>query len=202
MASKNSKKSIESTYQMLSDIEHVLKAPDSYVGSIEMATYEDAWVYDEENKKMVKRDIDIVPGLYKIFDELLVNAVDQYTRVKYNDEIKEKVTRIEVIIDPDENLISVYNNGKGFDVAIHEEHKIYVPEMILGHLRTSQNYDKTEKKIVGGKNGLGAKLANIFSTYFKIETVDNEREKKYVQVFEKNMSITNKPNITKCKTKP
>jgi DNA topoisomerase-2 len=202
MASKNSKKSIESTYQMLSDIEHVLKAPDSYVGSIEMATYENAWVFNEESGKMEKRDIDIVPGLYKTFDELLVNAVDQYTRVKYDDSVKDKVTKIEVEIDPDENIISVRNNGKGFDVAMHEEHKLYVPEMILGHLRTSQNYDKTEKKIVGGKNGLGAKLANIFSTYFKVETVDADRGQKYVQIFEKNMSITGKPSITKCKGKP
>lgn len=202
MTSKGSKKSIESTYQMLSDIEHVLKAPDSYVGSIEQATYEDAWVYDEESNKMVQRNIDIVPGLYKIFDEILVNAVDQYTRLKYDPTVKDKVTRIEVVIDPEENVVSVYNNGKGFDVVIHEEHKLYIPEMILGHLRTSQNYDKTEKKIVGGKNGLGAKLANIFSTFFKVETVDAIRKKKYTQEFSNNMSVTGKPSIVKSSAKP
>ena len=201
MAQKSVNKSIESTYVKLSDIEHVLKAPDSYVGSIESTLYERAWVYDEESKRMVQRDLEIVPGLYKIFDEILVNAIDQYTRIRDDPSITDKVTKIDVTIDQEENIISVFNNGKGFDVAMHSEHKMYVPEMILGHLRTSQNYNKSEKKIVGGKNGLGAKLANIYSTEFKIETVDATRGKKYVQLFEKNMSVIGTPKITSTTAK-
>ena len=74
--------------------------------------------------------------------------------------------------------------------------------MIFGQLLTSSNYDKDEKKITGGKNGYGAKLANIFSTRFKITTVDHEKKLKYEQVFEKNMSIKGKPIISKCTEKP
>ena len=52
----------------------------------------------------------------------------------------------------------MYNDGNGIDIAQHPEYKIWIPELIFGHLRTSTNYDKTEKKIIGGKNGFGFKL--------------------------------------------
>ena len=60
---------------------------------------------------------------------------------------------------------------------------IYIPQLIFGELLTSTNYDKDEKKVVGGKNGYGAKLTNIFSTSFELETVDFLRGKKYIQKF-------------------
>lgn len=70
---------------------------------------------------------------------------------------------IRVDIKPEENLISVYNNGKGIPVQIHKDYDMYVPELIFGHLLTSSNYNDDEKKVTGGRNGYGAKLANIFS---------------------------------------
>ena len=56
---------------------------------------------------------------------------------------------------------------------IHEKEKIYVPELIFGHLLTGSNFDDTMRKVTGGRNGLGAKLANIFSSEFIVETVDS-----------------------------
>jgi DNA topoisomerase-2 len=67
------------------------------------------------------------------------------------------------------------NDGNGIDVAEHPEYKVYIPELIFGHLRTSTNYNKDEKKIVGGKNGFGFKLVLIWSTYGSVETVDHVR---------------------------
>lgn len=78
----------------------------------------------------------------------------------------------------------MWNNGKGLPVEIHAKELVYVPEMIFGHLLTSSNYNDSEKKTTGGRNGYGAKLANIFSTQFVIETADGERRKKYKQVIE------------------
>jgi DNA topoisomerase II len=94
------------------------------------------------------------------------------------------------------------NDGNGIDVAMHPEHKMWIPEMIFGHLRTSTNYDKNEKKIVGGKNGFGFKLALIWSTIGSIETIDHVRGLKYSQTFKKNLDEICAPEITKCKTKP
>jgi DNA topoisomerase-2 len=53
-------------------------------------------------------------------------------------------------------VISFENDGNGVDVVKHPEYDLWIPEMIFGHLRTSTNYDKTEKKIVGGKTGSGS----------------------------------------------
>lgn len=50
-------------------------------------------------------------------------------------------------------MLSVWNNGQGIPVAVHKEHQMYVPEMIFGHLQTSSNYDDSEKRTVGGRNG-------------------------------------------------
>ena len=74
--------------------------------------------------------------------------------------------------------------------------------MIFGHLLTSTNYEKDEKKIVGGKNGYGAKLTNIFSTIFKLETVDHKRKLKYTQEFKNNMKVIRKPKVSKFTQKP
>jgi DNA gyrase/topoisomerase IV subunit B len=101
-----------------------------------------------------------------------------------------------------DDTITMMNDGNGIDVALHPETKVWIPEMIFGHLRTSTNYDKTEKKIVGGKNGFGFKLVLIWSTYGIVETVDHIRGLKYVQEFKDNLNIICPPIITKCKSKP
>ena len=196
------KKSVEQTYKKMSQIEHIKELPDSYIGSIEKAPF-NMWVFDDKKKSFIRKDINIVPGLYKIFDEICVNSLDHHVRTK-NLLASDRVTIIKVNIDPKENCISIYNNGAGIDIAKHKEHNIYVPEMIFGNLLTSANYNKNEKKITGGKNGYGAKLTNIFSTKFIIETIDKKRKLKYVQVFENNMANKTEPKITKIKstTKP
>jgi hypothetical protein len=81
-----------------------------------------------------------VPGLYKIFDEILVNAADNKQRDPSG------MTALKVTVDPASNTLSVWNNGRGIPVEIHKEHNIYVPELIFGHLLTSSNYDDDEKK--------------------------------------------------------
>lgn len=103
---------------------------------------------------------------------------------------------IKVVIDRTLNFISIYNNGSGIPITTHKEENCYVPELIFGHLLTSSNYDDNERKVTGGRNGYGAKLCNIFSTEFTVETGDRERKLKYKQVFKNNMSVTGKPAIT------
>ena len=108
------------------------------------------------------------------------------------------MNRMEVSIDPDENTVRVWNNGNGIPVVIHQEHGIYVPELIFGHLLTGSNFDDDEEKTTGGRNGYGAKLANIFSTEFTVETVDSSRGLKFTQRFTNNMSEKHSPQVTKC----
>ena len=79
-------------------------------------------------------------------------------------------------------MIQIWNNGKGIPVEMHREEKVYVPAMIFGQLLTSSNYDDEERKVTGGRNGYGAKLCNIFSTEFTIETSCKESGRMFRQV--------------------
>jgi len=134
--------------------------------------------------------VQYVPGLYKIFDEILVNAADNYVRDPDN------MTFIKVSIDEKAGCISVENNGQTLPLEVHQEHKVYVPELVFGHLLTSDNYDDDEKKVVGGRNGYGAKLTNIFSSKFQVECGDSECKKRYTQVWEGNMQSKQKPSLS------
>ncbi|MCP9259648.1 DNA topoisomerase 2 [Dirofilaria immitis] len=147
----NNKLSVEK-YQRLTPLKHILYRPDSYIGS--------AFLSDEQEAR-------IVPGLLKIFDEILVNAADNKRR-------DPEMSTIAVNIDREGNTISIWNNGRGIPVEIHPTEGIYVPTMIFGTLFTSSNYDDSELKIVGGRNGFGAKLCNIFSTEFSVETCSKQ----------------------------
>uniref|UniRef100_A0A6C0EWL4 DNA topoisomerase (ATP-hydrolyzing) n=1 Tax=viral metagenome TaxID=1070528 RepID=A0A6C0EWL4_9ZZZZ len=190
-------------YQKMSDKEHILKKPDTYIGSIEM-TEAETFVYDSATSSIVQRPIHYIPGLYKLFDEGAVNSRDHY--VRQEQAIRDAkpdalpVTCIEFEIS-DDGTISITNDGNGIDVAQHPEHKLWIPEMIFGHLRTSTNYDENKKeKIVGGKNGFGFKLVLIWSSWGRVETVDHVRGLKYIQEFKNNLDEICPPKITKCTT--
>jgi len=180
-------------FTKLSQREHVLKRSDTYIGSIENYI-EDLWVYDDIDKKIIKKNINYNPGLFKIFDEILVNAFDasrndntlEYIKIEYNKE---------------ENYISVENNGVGIPVEIHEEYKCYTPSMIFGELLTSTNFDDNIERITGGKNGIGCKACNIFSNRFIVEIIDSKRNKKFNQEWTDNMSKANKAKVTDIKNK-
>lgn len=191
-------------YQQKTDKQHILDNPDTYIGSVEKIDSQQ-WILSDDNSRIFERNIEYVPGLFKLFDEGVVNARDHSVRMaqaiaNFQDNAL-PVTNIEITIEEDGTIIML-NDGNGIDVAEHPEHKIWIPELIFGHLRTSTNYDKTEKKIVGGKNGFGFKLVLIWSTYGSVETVDHIRGLKYRQEFKNNLDEICKPSITKCKTKP
>lgn len=185
-------KSIEQIYQKKTQLEHILLRPDTYVGSTEVQ-HQELWVFDSVQSRMVYRKISYVPALYKIFDEILVNAADNLQRDPQG------MDSIKVEIDQQNCSISVWNNGRGLPVVMHKEQKVYVPELVFGHLLTSDNYDDTACKVVGGRNGYGAKLANVFSTEFKVETCDGKN--RFTQVFRNNMQVKGKPEIVPSKEK-
>ena len=194
---------ISKKYQKKSDREHILDNPDTYIGSVELIESNE-FIFNDDENNIVKKNILYSPGLYKLFDEGIVNCRDHVIRMQQQiNEGKENivpVSYIDISIN-DEGVITMINDGNGIDVTEHPEYKIWIPELIFGHLRTSTNYNKEEKKIIGGKNGFGFKLVLIWSTWGKIETIDHTRGLKYVQEFKDNLSVIEKPTITKCKNK-
>jgi DNA topoisomerase-2 len=67
--------------------------------------------------------------------------------------------------------------------------------LIFGHLLTSSNYEDNKKKVTGGRNGYGAKLANIFSSYFYVETGDSTNRKLLTIEWTDNMSKMTNPQV-------
>lgn len=179
------------TFNQLTQLEHIIKRPDTYIGSVERSEKQ-MWVYNTELDSMELREVSFVPGLYKIFDEILVNAADNKQRDKNMDTIK-------VTVDREKGEISVLNNGRGIPIEMHQKEKIWIPEMIFGHLLTSSNYDDDQEKVTGGRNGYGAKLCNIFSTKFTLETADSKSKKKYTQTWFNNMSRMESAKIVNSK---
>jgi DNA topoisomerase-2 len=191
---EKSKVSIEQTYVKLSPIEHVLKKPGMYVGDLDFRS-EKQFIYLTDKKDqahIVQTDINWSPGLYKIVDELIVNAYDQSIR-------DSTLQMISAEIKPDS--FAIFNDGIGIDVIKHPTHQIYVPELIFANLLTSTNYNESEQRITGGTHGLGAKLSAIFSTKFILEVWDAKRKLYYVQTFENNLSKISKPTISKYSDK-
>lgn len=116
-------------------------------------------MYDAGSNKMVWRKLHFNPGLYKIFDEIIVNARDEYVR-SITTAGMTPVKHIDIAVSNNgegDTVISVENDGDGITIEMDPEQKVMIPEMIFGHLLTSSNYDKSEDKIVGGKNGYGGK---------------------------------------------
>ena len=186
-------------YQQKTDKQHILDNPDTYIGSVENVD-SSLWVYDETENKIVFRDIEYIPGLYKLFDEGIVNCRDHVIRMIQSTMLEKRfVTYIETTIE-DDGTITMSNDGNGIDIAKHPENNLWIPEMVFGHLRTSTNYNKDEKRIVGGKNGFGFKLVLIWSTYGRVETVDHVRGLKYIQEFHDNLDRIDPPKITKVAT--
>ena len=178
--------------QKLTHIEHVLKRPDSYVGPVDLST-EAYWILNGNKSKFEKKNLKYSPALLKIFDEILVNAIDR------NSTHPKNVSSIAVSIDKETGAVTIENNGPlgGISVRMHEKEGIWNPELVFGHLLTSTNYDDSQKRIVGGRNGYGAKLTNIYSSEFSIVIKDHETKQTYTQKWSNNMTVCEPPKIKK-----
>ena len=129
----------------------MLLRPDTYIGSVEKQSAP-MWVHvpaaasdvPGAPPKLEQRTISYVPGLFKIFDEILVNAADNKQR-------DASMTTLRVDIDAAAGSVRVYNDGAGIPVELHKVEGVYVPELIFGHLLTSSNYDDSEKKARGAR---------------------------------------------------
>ena len=175
-------------YRKLTPHEHVLLRPGMYIGSPVVQT-QPVWLYDEASACMVWREVEFNAGLYKIFDEILVNALDNRQRDPQG------TTRIEVEIDEESGRMSVTNNGQGIPVRRHATEDRWVPQLIMGELYTGSNLDDSTKLTVGGRHGFGAKLTNIFSRSFEVKTADSAAGLSFVQRWHDNMRRTSEPDV-------
>ena len=186
-------------YIKLTQREHILLRSGMYIGPTERVT-EYRWTHDSEKKEMEWKDVSLSQGFVKICDEILVNALDHRIRQQGSTVADAlPVKHIDVTLTPER--ITIKNDGDGIPVAKHES-GVWIPQMIFGELLTSSNYDESEEKIIGGLNGLGGKLTNVFSKIYTLTTVDHRAKKKYTQTWRDNMSVCDAPKITASTAKP
>lgn len=157
-------------YQIKSEIEHILDRPGMYMGSTNNEVVELMLYQPSTNKIISVKNSVYNAGLMKLFDEIMSNSVDEHRR---KDSLF-RIDRIKVTAN-DDGYIKIWDNG-GIPVQNHKQTGILIPELIFGHLRTSSNYDDSQERDVIGTNGLGAKLTNIFSTEFIVETADGKNK--------------------------
>ena len=179
--------SLDKKFQKLDDIDHVIKRPGMYIGSIKPHT-SIKWIIEED--KMTQKELTYNPGFLKIFDEIVTNSVDESKREG------SKLTTIKVNIKPDTNEIAIWDNG-GIPVVKHTEHNEWIPEMIFSNLKAGSNFDDNESRSWAGTNGVGSTLTNIYSTKFSISTCDGKNH--FVQNFSNNMRERTQPVIKKSK---
>ena len=188
----------KSSYIALDQRTHILLRSDTYIGSIKFTNAEFYGVDKDLDLTIKKKQGLINNGLHRIFIEILSNACDNWVRSKNSET---PLTKIKVDINRETGEISVWNDGQTIEIAIDEKLGIYNPEMILGRLLTSSNYNDDEQRETSGRNGLGAKASNVFSKSFEIKMFDNYTKQQYVQTWKENMSECSKPKITNPKTK-
>lgn len=186
----NRKKNIEQTYTEMSELDHILHRPSMYVGSTKEETTQ-IFLYDDQEGKMTYKEVDYVPAMLKIIDEVISNSCDEFRR-----DTNLGLNQLSVAIDKKGQVI-VRDNG-GIPIVIHKDAKCYLPEFIFGRLRTSSNYDDTEDRNVIGTNGVGSALTNIFSSEFVIDSADGKNS--FHRSWSNNMKTLNDDlKIEKCK---
>ena len=183
-------------YQKKKPIEHCLLRSDMYVGSTRLRDLDEYVATKDESGeyKITWKKIRSSPAILRIFIEVLSNAIDNVERSK---KTNTPCTKIKVTIDQDTGETSVWNDGDVVPVEIHEEEGCYNHTMIFGQLLTGSSYNDEEERMIAGRNGMGCKLCNIFSTSFTVEGCDPVSKKKYKQSWTNNMRSPGKPKITK-----
>lgn len=180
-------------YKKLDSISHIHQRPDMYIGTNKTREVPSVFLYSDDNKIIFKEHCQINDGLLRIFLEALSNAIDNFYRSRGS---TTEMTKMMVTIDPETGWTSVWNDGNGIPIEVHDTEKIYIPELIFGHLLSGSNYDDEEERITSGRNGLGIKLVNVFSKEFKVEVYDVKQQKVYRQKWSNHMRKCNSPTIS------
>jgi DNA topoisomerase-2 len=177
----------EQKIEILSDIEHVLIRPGMYIGSTRLEKKE-CWIV--QDGVVSKREVEYVPGLFKIFCEILDNALDEHLR-GFGD-------RIEITINRDDDTYEIQDYARGIPICKHKEAGVPTPQVVFGQLRTGSNFNDEERSTVG-MNGVGASLTTIFSEKLIVKICRDG--KMYQQAFTHNMNHIGDPDVRRKKQK-
>lgn len=187
--------------------DQVLKCAKMYVETTKRyPRNEDIIVLDNDTLRIeFQKEVKVPRALERLFIEVLSNATDHYIRTS-KFAVKNGIKRIKgtiyelkpIEVEITDDMIRVTNYG--IPIPVEELDGILLPEVIFGNLNSSSNYED-ESRSGAGMNGVGAKLFNIFSTYFEIMVLDPIRKLSYQQHWTDNMRVKSTATISKYKGK-
>jgi DNA topoisomerase-2 len=138
------------------------------------------------------------PALFTALNEILVNACDQ---AKATAGRPGGTKRIDVSFDAETGEVVVRNDGPGIPVALRPAESeaagrpVYSVEVLFACALAGTNITKSINNVKGGINGLGAKLANVHSARFRVETLDGPARLEYSQAFADRLRVVEPPQI-------
>jgi DNA topoisomerase-2 len=180
----------ERKVSQISQLEHA-KRKSMWVGSKNIQTVS---MYILNNNQFIMEEIKFAPAFYKIVDEIVVNAIDQW--VTY----PKKVDRINISFNKENGVITILNTGPSIGVYLTKNlnnEEMYAPQLIASEFLSGDNLDEDgdNERVTGGTNGAGLKLTNAFSDYLTLRTVDTKEKKHYTQTFRDRLLVIEKPII-------
>ena len=189
---------------------HLLRRPDMYISQVTSeerkgmgllpcnpkgATTEESAAGEQaksKEKTMFRTSTyvaEVSPALLKIFDEVMVNALDN----AFNDASQKN---IKVAIDQETGRISVTNDGKGLPDSLFEESGKHMISVIFSKFNSGSNLSD-EDSFTGGRNGLGVVCTNVMCLEFDVESACVETKSLFTQSFRQNMATVGVPKIKK-----
>lgn len=150
----------------LSERDHIRQRPAMYIGSVDTTKSNE---YILEDNKILYKEVQYVPGLIKIINELIDNSVDVAIKTNFKSS-----NVISVNLAP--KKVQVQDNGTGIPIIKNNGH--YLPELAWGHARAGSNFDDDENRTQIGMNGVGSFATNCFSKKFIGSTDDGKQSYK------------------------
>jgi len=148
----------------LSEREHIIQRPSMYIGAVDLTKSSE---YIFADGKIQYKEIEYVPGLIKIINEIIDNSVDVAIKsnFKSSDTISVKMTA---------NTVEVQDNGTGIPVSKNSDGQT-LAELAWGHARAGSNFDDDDNRTQIGMNGVGSFATNCFSKKFIGKTDDGKK---------------------------
>jgi DNA topoisomerase II len=170
--------------------DHIYQIPDTYIGSDEKIARGDRVLdlTDPKRPHFKNINLSLPEGVERLYLEIVSNAGDNVQRTR---EADVDIGKIEIFMD--QNTVSIKNGGLPIPIQINKSTGMWAPDMIMGNLLTSSNYN--DQRTGAGRNGYGAKLCNIFSKNYSIIVGDPYNNKKYTQTWTQNMTVRGEPII-------
>jgi len=206
----------------------VRNRPDWAIGS-PITIRDDKWIWSDDNKMMILKNITFNNGLFIIIREIGSNAIDNKWRTEEalaEDPDSPAMKKIEFKVDVETGEISIYNDGyqipveqQEFDYTDHRTNEtstevMYPAEIYFGDMFSGTNYDDMDEeefvkeissskkgRKTSGRNGMGAKAANIFSVEFTVDHTDTVNKKRFLQTYRDCGQTREKPVVTSYRNK-